>query len=745
MVGPGPAAAAAVEERQRKLQEYLAAKGKLKSQNTKPYLKSKNNCPNPPPSKSTIRPKNDVTNHGVLPVKPKRSIGIKLQPRPPNITGSQKPKWEPPKLLGKRLTSECVSSNPYSKPSSKSFQQREAGSSTTELSRKLVGSLNIEQLKTTKQQVTDQGNAKCTDSINNTHVENKSLDNFLKETNKENLPQTLSEPERKPDPKLRTTSKPKIDSYNQTKNSLAPKPALGKSSVNSAVLKDRVNKQFVRETQSRTLPVKSQQLSRGADLARPGVKSSRTVPSRFIQTLNKVQPSKKPVVKNIKDVKVNRGKYEGTNETKLRSYPVIEQRMKHTKPRTYSNLLQVEYNNRHPNIKQDQKSTQPSCIPQTSCILQKSKVISQRPKLTVGRFNSAIPSTPGIRANGTSDIKRNNNDFQQTAQTLDSKLKKAVPQNHFLNKTAPKTQAGVTTINGTQTNTNIKKKATAEDRRKQLEDWQKSKGKIYKRPPMELKTKRKAIKEMNISFWKSIEKEEEEKKAQFELSSKINNTLTECLNLIEGGVPYNEILNILSSVPEAEKFAKFWICKAKLLASKGTFDVIGLYEEAIKNGATPIQELREVVLNILQDSNRTTEGITSDSLVAETNITSVEELAKKKESVKSCLSPEEREQAIATPQIAKAEQHNYSGIKLQIGPIPRINGMPEVQDMKLITPVRRSSRIERAVSCYPEMLQEHDLVVASLDELLEVEETTCFIFRRNEALPVTLGFQIPES
>lgn len=41
---------------------------------------------------------------------------------------------------------------------------------------------------------------------------------------------------------------------------------------------------------------------------------------------------------------------------------------------------------------------------------------------------------------------------------------------------------------------------------------------------------------MNISFWKSIEREEEEqeeKKAQLELSSKINNTLTECLRLTE--------------------------------------------------------------------------------------------------------------------------------------------------------------------------------------------------------------------
>lgn len=52
------------------------------------------------------------------------------------------------------------------------------------------------------------------------------------------------------------------------------------------------------------------------------------------------------------------------------------------------------------------------------------------------------------------------------------------------------------------------------------------------------------------------------------------------------GVPSNAVFTILSSIPEVEKFAKFWICKAKLLASKGSFDVIGLYEEAIRNGAT---------------------------------------------------------------------------------------------------------------------------------------------------------------
>lgn len=71
--------------------------------------------------------------------------------------------------------------------------------------------------------------------------------------------------------------------------------------------------------------------------------------------------------------------------------------------------------------------------------------------------------------------------------------------------------------------------------------------------------------------------------------------------------------------------------------------------------------------------------------------------------------------------------------------------MAEVRDLKLVTPVRRSVRIERAVSHYPELLREHDLVVASLDELLEMEDTECLVFRRNEALPVTLGFQSLES
>lgn len=38
------------------------------------------------------------------------------------------------------------------------------------------------------------------------------------------------------------------------------------------------------------------------------------------------------------------------------------------------------------------------------------------------------------------------------------------------------------------------------------------------------------------------------------------------------------------------------------------------------------------------------------------------------------------------------------------------------------------------MSLYPEMLKDHDPVVSSLREILDAEEETCFLFRKNPAL-----------
>ncbi|KAF3818631.1 hypothetical protein GH733_012048 [Mirounga leonina] len=253
----------------------------MKCQNTKPYLKAKSNGLNHLPSKSIIISKKDITNHNSK----TQQHWICQYHR------IQKPKLDPPKLLGKRLTSGCISSNLNWKPSSNNQEQHEAGSFITgELSRKT-------ELKTAKQQVADQGNVKCANSVDNNHVENEFLDGFLKEINKKRL---------------------------------APK------------------------------------------------------------TLSRTQASKKPVVKDIKDIQS------------------LNKKVKRTKPSTCPNVLQGSYSNRHPNIKQDQKSPKPVLGLGYHVPCKKSKALSQSHNLTVGNFNSVIPSTPKLTANGTNGDKCTN-------------------------------------------------------------------------------------------------------------------------------------------------------------------------------------------------------------------------------------------------------------------------------------------------------------------------------------------------
>jgi len=68
--------------------------------------------------------------------------------------------------------------------------------------------------------------------------------------------------------------------------------------------------------------------------------------------------------------------------------------------------------------------------------------------------------------------------------------------------------------------------------------------------------------------------------------------------------------------------------------------------------------------------------------------------------------------------------------------------MPEGQELKFLTPVRRSLRIERVGSRYPEMLRDHDPVVSSLSEILDDDEETQFFFRMNKALPEVAEMEV---
>eukprot|EP00066_Takifugu_rubripes_P026471 XP_011615737.1 PREDICTED: cytoskeleton-associated protein 2-like isoform X1 [Takifugu rubripes] len=58
-----------------------------------------------------------------------------------------------------------------------------------------------------------------------------------------------------------------------------------------------------------------------------------------------------------------------------------------------------------------------------------------------------------------------------------------------------------------------------------------------------------------------------------------------------------------------------------------------------------------------------------------------------------------------------------------------------IKDLKFLTPVRRSCRIERKSWRLPAMLQDHDPCVSSLVELLKLDDSpNAFIYRRNPAL-----------
>ncbi|NXS05339.1 CKP2L protein, partial [Oxylabes madagascariensis] len=199
------------------------------------------------------------------------------------------------------------------------------------------------------------------------------------------------------------------------------------------------------------------------------------------------------------------------------------------------------------------------------------------------------------------------------------------------------------------------------------------------------------------------------------------------------GVHAEEVAAVLSLVPQAEKFAKFWICQAKLLARNGPFDVLQLYREAVSAGAEPVEELRETALNILKDAGQKLEG--NLSFVGLTGVWAGE---KAEEPIPSepTPCPGGRQPTASTPGLMGRPVTSLPlSVKLQITSASRGREFLEGPELKFLTPVRRSLRIERARSHYPEMLKDHDPVVSSLSEILDAEEETCFFFRKNMALP----------
>ncbi|NXJ04626.1 CKP2L protein, partial [Odontophorus gujanensis] len=265
--------------------------------------------------------------------------------------------------------------------------------------------------------------------------------------------------------------------------------------------------------------------------------------------------------------------------------------------------------------------------------------------------------------------------------------------------------------------------------RRQLEQWLASKGKCYKRPPMTLPPK-KPLKQKKPLLRSPVQEERNPEKPEQLHLARINALLTQCLKLIEEGVPSEELSAILCHEPTAEKCAKFWICKAKLLTRHGPFDVTGLYEAAVCAGAEVGKECISLVQQPVTPKPRGSDFGISSAVVVENP-----EQCVLWKPMTPC--PGERQHVAVTPCQTDSALSSLpvSSIKLQVTSVPRARELPEGQELKFLTPVRRSLRIERAGSHYPGMLRDHDPVVSSLSEILDDDKDTQFFFRKNKALP----------
>ncbi|KAJ0067892.1 hypothetical protein NL108_011668 [Boleophthalmus pectinirostris] len=225
----------------------------------------------------------------------------------------------------------------------------------------------------------------------------------------------------------------------------------------------------------------------------------------------------------------------------------------------------------------------------------------------------------------------------------------------------------------------------AQDRIKKLQEWRAAKGISYKRPPMFMKSQARRTIAAPQPFWSHMEEEDEAQS----LICAVDRSLEDCIKLLGEGCPTHQVKEVLSRLPAiSQKFAKYWICQARLMEQEGNLDVLPMFEKAVGLVLEPIDELRTVVFEILKkrDDNQDKE---------------TEPMAD------SCEMSLETLDNPVTPKPARAlicaEKGNSSVVKYKITATPgghpsqrRDSTVVNGQEVRFFTPVRRSVRIERA-------------------------------------------------
>ncbi|XP_062273907.1 cytoskeleton-associated protein 2-like [Scomber scombrus] len=292
--------------------------------------------------------------------------------------------------------------------------------------------------------------------------------------------------------------------------------------------------------------------------------------------------------------------------------------------------------------------------------------------------------------------------------------------------------------------TEVKKRTAAQkERMSKLQVWRESKGISYKRPPMTVKPQVNSTVSLPQPFWATMTEEDE----AHSLVYTVDRSLADCLKLLEEGCPPDQVKGVLSRLPPlSHKFAKYWICQVRLMELEGDLEVLPMFEEAVRVVLEPVDELRTVVFEILKKKD--------EIQASEEKEREEDEILETVEITPDMMTPSKPVRALIC-----REKGDSSVVKFKITATPggpadkqsepaRING----QELRFFTPVRRSVRIERASLRLPAALQDHDVCVASYNDLIDEEtkegseeqedgeispsanQTPMYVYRQNEAL-----------
>ncbi|KAM4856748.1 cytoskeleton-associated protein 2-like [Urocitellus parryii] len=378
-----------------------------------------------------------------------------------------------------------------------------------------------------------------------------------------------------------------------------------------------------------------------------------------------------------------------------------------------------------------------------------------------------------VKTSSSQDIKRNR--VLSRSRASEIVAKPASSSNTKLIEKSKTTDQRRQTIAKATVDRSAQPKETAEERKARLREWKIGKGRVLKRPPNLVVTQptSKGQNERPVgSFWPTLAEENEQRL----FTEKVNNTISECLNLINKEYPKEEILVILSdlikNIPDAKKLVKYWICLIRIEPITSPIEnIISIYKEAILAGAQPVEEIQHVLVDILtmksQEKVNLGENIKAFASKEQVQEVNTEDMGVNLELEKPEMENKhhrnvvfkdyEKEQDDKMKAVTNDVKTPDTGtiasclIKYIVCPTPYLQSIKKKKQfdesssafkkLKFLTPVRRSRRLQEKTSKLPDMLKDHYPCVSSLEQLSELGDA--FICHPNAAL-CSLNFDTEE-